>query len=164
VSRGKTKACLEKMPGGHCDKATGAPDCTYSYEDAGEVHLDELTGIDDYDEFWEGSFTKCARDKAQGKLSSDHVCLHQKEFDLETDKGVGCSFWDGKKDIDKCTERMDKVRKLFKKNDPGNPESLTEPACEFDMYYDGEFKWEVNHTGGPDPNDWWANKMSPDDM
>merc|ERR1719436_835616 len=44
VNRDKTPECIKRMPGGHCKTVTGAPDCTYSYEEAGEILLDNLTG------------------------------------------------------------------------------------------------------------------------
>jgi len=96
VNKYKSAECVERMPGGHCKAgkdATGSPDCTYSYEEAGEIFLDELVGISekysDYNEFWNTSFTTCMRDKAQHKLPKDHICRHNKEYDLESDKGVG---------------------------------------------------------------------------
>jgi len=158
---GKSPECMQKMPGGHCDAASGAPDCTYSYEEAGEVMLDDLVGIEDYNEFWNVSYTKCARERAEGKLDRDTECLHKKEYNTETDKGVGMSFWNGKNDADKCTDRMDAVRALFKVNSPEFLERLPEPACEFDMFYDGEFDWPVNHTKAVAPahTDWWENRI-----
>jgi len=161
VDKYKSKECISRMPGGHCKKgknATGEPDCTYAYEEAGEIFLNDLVGIDDYNEFWNTSYTKCAREKAEGKLPRDHECRHQKEYDPRTDKGVGTDFWNGKLDTDKCTERMDKARKLFKEKFPEFPEHLDEPACEFDMYYDGEFSWKVNHTGAK-KSEWWEDRM-----
>jgi len=158
VMSSKSPDCLKRMPGGHCDKATGAPDCTYSYEEAGEIMLDELAGIGDYDEFWNHSYTKCAAGVAEGRLPKSTKCVHQKEYDTELDKGIGCSFWDGIHDSAKGTERMNAVRRLFKKHYPNMPLSLPEPPCEFDMYYEGEFKWPVNHTGAS-PSDWWDQRM-----
>jgi len=158
VNKAKTPECLKRMPGGHCKNATGAPDCTYSYEEAGEIKLDELVGIDDYNEFWNISYTRCANKVARGELPTDHKCQHQKEYVKHLDKGVGTSFWDGIHDKDKCTDRMNSVRRLFKKHYPSFPLSLPEPACEFDMYYDGEFKWKINHSG-TEPSNWWDHRM-----
>jgi len=157
VMKSKPAECVKRMPGGHCKKATGAPDCTYSYEEAGEIMLNELVGIKDYNDFWNTSFTRCAR---KAKKSGGHVsdCKHQKEYSRKLDKGVGCSFWDGIHDKDKSTDRMNAVRRLFKKHYSEFPESLPEPACEFDMYYNGEFKWKINHTGA-EPSDWWDQRM-----
>mmetsp|Transcript_40617 Transcript_40617/g.108969 ORF Transcript_40617/g.108969 Transcript_40617/m.108969 type:complete len:165 (+) Transcript_40617:2-496(+) len=151
------------MPGGRCDKATGAPDCTYSYEEAGEIFLDELAGIDDYDNFWNYSYTKCLQDEAQHKTSENVSCVQNKEYDPKTDEGIGTNFWNGKLDKEKCVARMEAVRQLFKMHNPEFPADLDEPACEFDMFYDGEFQWAVNHTGA-EPSPWWDNKMSVSEM
>jgi len=159
VNAAKTPECIAKMPGGHCTDANGSPECTYSYEDAGEIMLDDLVGISDYNEFWNTSYTTCARKVAQGTLPEDHVCKHQKEYVSFLDKGIGTDFWDGIHDADKCSERMDKVRHLFKAKFPTFEESLAEPACEFDMYYDGEFDWPINHTNAV-PSEYWDNVMT----
>ncbi|CAK0828013.1 unnamed protein product [Prorocentrum cordatum] len=159
VSAFKSKECIKKMPGGRCDKASGAPDCTYSYEEAGEIMLDELAGIDDYDNFWNYSYVNCLRDKSQHKLSEDEPCIQNKEYDVKLDKGVGTKFWDGKLDKKKCEARMESARQLFKKHFPEFPADYDEPACEFDMYYENEFTWGINHTGA-EPSSWWDNKMA----
>lgn len=140
---------MKELPGGRCDSANGAPDCTFSVEDAGEIMLDELAGIKDYDHFWNGSFIDCEREVKSGDRLGP--CFHNKEFDLEKDKGTGCSFWDGKADVDNATRRMKAVRDLFKKHFPDMPYDLDEPACDFDMYYDGEADWPINHTGAIAP-------------
>merc|ERR1712048_737231 len=42
----KTKQCERDQPGGYCtDGPTGQGDCTYTYEPAGELDIDELVGI-----------------------------------------------------------------------------------------------------------------------
>jgi len=161
VNKYKTPECTQRMPGGLCkagQEPTGAPDCTYSYEDAGEVLLDELVGIEDYDAFWKTSFTECARKRSEGELPEDTVCRHNKEYDPDTDAGVGTDFWNGKHDKEKCAERMDKARALFKQKYPQFPEHLDEPPCEFDMYYEHEFDWKINHTGSPN-SPWWRQRM-----
>jgi len=162
VNKYKTPECTKRMPGGLCpkgiDKPTGAPDCTYTYEDAGEILLDDLVGIDDYNDFWNVSYTRCAKQKAVGELPEETECRHNKEYDVKTDKGTGTDFWNGKLDKEKCTERLEKARKLFKEKFPEFPEHLEEPPCEFDMYYDGEFKWNVNHSHAPH-SEWWAQRM-----
>jgi len=160
VNKYKTPECLQRMPGGHCPPglvANGDPTCTYSYEEAGEIFLDELVGIGDYEEFWKFSYTKCADGVAQGTLPASTVCVHNKEYDFDTDEGVGTSFWNGRQDKAKCAERMEKARALFRAKFPQYPD-LEEPACEFDMFYDNEFSWEVNHTGATH-SDWWSKRM-----
>eukprot|EP00932_Pfiesteria_piscicida_P016030 SRR837773.2974.p1 GENE.SRR837773.2974~~SRR837773.2974.p1 ORF type:complete len:506 (-),score=195.67 SRR837773.2974:13-1494(-) len=166
VNKYKSADCIKRMPGGLCPKGTveptGAPDCTYTYEEAGEIFLDELVGLtpqyQDYNDFWNVSFTRCAKDVASHVLPAGHVCRHNKEYSKEADAGVGTDFWDGIHDTEKCTARLDKARQLFKKNFPQFPEHLDEPACEFDMYYGDEFKWPINHTHSPH-SEWWAQRM-----
>jgi hypothetical protein len=161
VNAAKTPDCKARMPGGHCAGgavANGNPDCTYSYEEAGQIFLNELVGITDYDNWWNGSYVKCQDDVAQHVLPADHECIQNKEYDLHLDKGIGTTFWDGKHDAVKCQERMDKVRQLFFQKNPSFPLSLEEPPCEFDMFYGGEFDWKVNHTGAPASN-WWTQRM-----
>merc|ERR1719468_908581 len=47
----KTPQCIEAEPGGHCVDVTGAPDCTYRVEEAGQIFLNDLIGIQDYTKF-----------------------------------------------------------------------------------------------------------------
>lgn len=150
VMKSKEESCIKEQPGGRCDKVTGSPDCTYSVEGAGEIMLDELVGIKDYEYFWSGSYVDCARELQEGSLKGP--CPHNKEFDVASDKGVGCSFWDGKAEVSKAAARMKAVRDLFKKHYPEQPYSLEEPPCDFDMYYDGEFNWKRNHTNAVAPS------------
>merc|ERR1712150_193614 len=160
VDEYKTPECKIENPGGHCPagvlEPTGAPDCTYTYEEAGEIFLDDLVGIGEYNEFWNTSYTKCVEERGNGILPHDTECRRNKEYDPITDSGRGTHFWDGKLDTEKCTERLDKARALFKKNFPEMPEHLEEPPCEFDMYYNGEWDWKRNHTNAP-PSSWWSN-------
>jgi len=132
----KTKPadCVQKMPGGRCPHATGAADCTYSVSDAGFVPLNELVGIRNYTYWWQH--------------------LHHKEYVARLDRGVGTHFWDDKHGVDSCAKRVEAVQQLFKKRYPNHPESLPEPPCDFDMYYEGEFQWPVNHTGTEDSTFW----------
>jgi len=160
VNKAKTPECIKRMPGGHCDKATGAPDCTYSYEEAGEILLNDLVGIKDYDDFWNHSYVRCANKVAQGLVPKDTKCVHQKEYVKKLDRGIGISFWDGVHDEEKCTARMNTVRRVFKEKFPEFEESLDEPPCEFDMYYNGEFDWKDNHTGAEE-SEFWENRMEP---
>mmetsp|Transcript_41645 Transcript_41645/g.90756 ORF Transcript_41645/g.90756 Transcript_41645/m.90756 type:complete len:962 (+) Transcript_41645:71-2956(+) len=169
VMKAKSPECIAQNPGGHCsaDKvANGAPECTYSYEEAGEIMLDELVdfkalGFSNYNEFWNTSFTRCANAVAQGRLPQGHKCEHHKEYVPHLDKGAGTSFWDGIHDAGKCGARMDKVRSLFKQKFPAFPETLEEPACEFDMYYNGEWNWPINHSNAePSTSNYWENVMT----
>jgi len=166
VNEGKTAECLARMPGGRCrgpGLPTGAPDCTYSIEDAGEILLDELAGIEDYNEFWNDSFKRC-----HARLRSHHhegvppeeqkKCVRNMEYSGKLDEGVGNSFWNGRLDKEKCSARIRAAQALFKKHYPDLPESLGQPPCDFDMIYQDEFTWPVNHTGGVNSS-WWAQEL-----
>jgi len=158
VSKGKDPECVRRMPGGRCrggGPPTGAPDCTYSVEQAGEILLDELAGIEDYNEFWNTSYYKCQQDKMRGKVSGP--CIRNREYDGELDRGIGNTFWNGKFDKDRCHARMEKARALFRKHYPDFPD-LETPLCDFDMIYKDEFTWPANHTGGVSSS-WWDMRM-----
>lgn len=107
----KSRSCSARWPGGLCSTATGGRNCTFSITPAGEIGLDELMGIRDYHSF--SSFGK-------------------REYVAEDDKGVGCTFWDKKRDARRCEERVDRVRQLFRAKYPEFPacESLPEPTCD----------------------------------
>jgi hypothetical protein len=129
---GKNPECKQAMPGGLCRQATGDRNCTYSYETAGYIDIDELVGIRDYKAFFMDG---------------------NREYSHKTDSGVGCTFWNGKNDAKLCQERMDKVQALFKKRYPDLPscDELPPPPCDFDGWYTDstgvkEFDWESVHS------------------
>jgi len=128
----KDAACEQHLPGGLCDKASGDRNCTYAYETAGFIELDDLVGIRNYKEFF---------DKGH------------REYSHHTDAGVGCTFWNGRNDPKLCQERMDRVKKLFKDKYPDLPscDELPPPSCDFDGWYTDstgvkEFDWESVHS------------------
>merc|ERR1712176_267306 len=48
----ETETCKLQQPGGYCEAIpSGSGDCTWTYEDAGEISIDALVGISNYDEF-----------------------------------------------------------------------------------------------------------------
>jgi len=104
----KTAACSQDVPGGRCKGLTWDGTCTYQVEPAGEISLDELTGIHNYAAFV----------KAGGV-----------EYDHKRDAGKHAHFWNGKLDRDQCTWRMQQVLKLFSKKYPQFPESFPAPPC-----------------------------------
>jgi len=112
--------CSVKAPGGACPSAvvSGEHDCTYFAAPAGEILLDELVGITDYDMFWQ------SRNSKGDILPNGNV-----EYVRHLDAGIGIDFWDGGHDKDNCTRRMEKVNKLFKAKYPDLPETLPEPPC-----------------------------------
>jgi hypothetical protein len=89
----KTADCNASWPGGRCDEVTGDPTCTYSLSDAGEVRIDELTGILDYDRYCRA-----------GGL----------EYDRVADTGVNMTFWSGIDDRMLCRRRVQKLSDAFR--------------------------------------------------
>jgi len=117
----KDASCTAAWPGGMCPtvEVKGAHTCTYFATPAGEILLDELEGIPDYNTWW------ISTNASNGaKLPNGNI-----EFDFDTDRGVGMDFWNGRHDEAKCTRRMDSVVQLFKQKFPAFPESLPEPPC-----------------------------------
>merc|ERR1712217_483583 len=110
----KNPDCSLRMPGGMCNDVhlLGRPgvSCTYFAEKAGEVSLDELVGIDNYTKFW--------------------AFDHHKEYDWDSDRGVGADFWDRRHDVEACSARMDRVQEVFKTRYPHLPLTYGEPPCD----------------------------------
>ena len=89
--------------------------CTWNYEEAGEISLDELVGIKDYDSWKHG----------------------HREYDPETDEGVKFSWWNGINSTSANEERVRQASELFDKKYPTMPTvaELTNPPCDFDFGY-----------------------------
>merc|ERR1711972_329404 len=100
--------CMHQQKGGACNTSALIGDCSYYVEQAGEIDINELTGIDDYKTF-------CL----DGSL----------EFDKVTDRGVGLRFWDGFGDDQMCKRRMHKLSYKFQHDYPDLVVSLGEPPC-----------------------------------
>ncbi|CAE7261039.1 unnamed protein product [Symbiodinium pilosum] len=98
----KSATCVRHEPGGECkgSEVTGARDCTYKIEEAGEIQLDELSGIKNYNDVCESTGVR--------------------EYDEATDKGTGTSFWNGKADPKKGAERVKFISELFAKRFPAS--------------------------------------------
>lgn len=108
-------ACMANSPGGACaGPPTGRGDCTYNYEEAGEVRIDDLEGISNY-----ASFT----------------AMGGKEYDQKTDMGYGTSFWNHKKDAAACAARVAAASRLFSQK---YGLDLPTPKCDFNYgaFYD----------------------------
>jgi len=136
ANEAKSDECKAAEPGGRCEgEPTGAPDCVYSVEDAGEVMIDDLAGT-------RPSFAEWFQDYKTTR-----------EYDEKTDKGIGVTFWDGRNDPEKCLDRLTQVLAKFDELH-GTDAGLTEgqPVCDFDGWYDGEFDWPRNHTGAVKPS------------
>lgn len=111
----KTEHCIQSYPGGLCPPGvtpTGAWDCTYRYFQVGEITINELEGIPDYEEF---------------------IRQGGREYDPKTDKGVHTSFWDRLQDAGTCQWRIDQANQKFATRYPGH-QVLPEPACDFNRH------------------------------
>lgn len=115
--------CIQEFPGGACaGTPTGRGDCTYSYEPAGEVSVDELVGIKDYTEFMAEGGREYVPGLGLNSCKTRSMC----------DKGIHTSFWDGKHDVAKNKQRVDHLLSVFKEKYPQWP-SLPEAPCDFDL-------------------------------
>jgi len=108
----KTPECNAAEPGGRCtgDEVTGSKDCTYTIEQAGEIRLDDLSGIKNYNDV-------CAT-------------TGQREYDEATDTGVGTDFWSGKADAAKGAARVKHIEDLFAQKFPQWPAHLDDVPCD----------------------------------
>eukprot|EP00415_Alexandrium_ostenfeldii_P000936 UN0936 len=108
----KTAECNSAEPGGACLTAdvTGERNCTYFLERAGEIRLDELTGLTNYNKVCQESGVR--------------------EFDMDQDMGVGTKFWNGKTDASGGSRRMQAVKDLFAQKFPDMPADLDDPTCD----------------------------------
>jgi len=130
----KSDECMKTMSGGHCEVVDGTRQCTYNAEYAGEIRMDDLSGILDegrgihtYEDWWKTSYEQCLNAVARGERAGP--CVHNAEYNVQTDEGVGTSFWNGKHDMEQGLRRMDRVRQLFREKYPQLPDSFEEPAC-----------------------------------
>jgi hypothetical protein len=106
----KTATCVQAMPGGECDDPDGSKNCTWSIKYAGEVRLDDLSGITNYTSFCEGGGT---------------------EYDKTLDMGTGVDFWNQRRDPVQCRERIAKVEEKFQAKYPSWPVTLGDPPCDW---------------------------------
>jgi len=106
----KTDDCKLAEPGGMCSSPNGTRSCTWSAELAGEVSLDDLSGIS-------GGIDKfCA--------------AGNKEYEPSKDKGVGTDFWDDRLNATRNDQRVFKLLQLFAKTyHDVNALSMPAPIC-----------------------------------
>jgi hypothetical protein len=125
------EAVWYSLPGqGRCHgRPTGEDNCTYSFEEKGDILLDELVGIKDYDEI-------------------------QSEYDITTDRGLGFSWWDHKFDDWACRQRWLHVRDVWSKRFPGEKSDfeLPAPSCDFkcDFYPNPPYECTMPQPQGRD--------------
>ncbi|CAE7682685.1 unnamed protein product [Symbiodinium pilosum] len=104
----KTEKCAFAEPGGFCDKPNGTSTCTWNAIFAGEVFLDEVSGIADFDSFCNlGGF----------------------EYDSATDSGISNDFWNGKMNFEACSWRVSQVHQRFAQKYPNLPGALDRHPC-----------------------------------
>lgn len=113
--------CRRRDPGGFCGLGvtpTGAGNCTWTYEKAGNITVDELVNITDYWGF---------------------VQHGGKEYDPYTDNGTDFTFWDGINNQTLNLARIKTARDLFDKKYPNmtSDKDLPQPPCDFSykQYY-----------------------------
>eukprot|EP00439_Symbiodinium_sp_Y106_P014831 s916_g2.t1 len=99
---GKGPFCKAAMPGGRCDRPSGARDCTWSSKFAGAIDIAELEGVDDWAEF-------CAKDGNEYILP----------------------FWNGRGNPRMANERMEKVLRMFQEKFPQYPLGMETPLCDW---------------------------------
>eukprot|EP00440_Ansanella_granifera_P058743 gb/GFBE01063671.1/.p1 GENE.gb/GFBE01063671.1/~~gb/GFBE01063671.1/.p1 ORF type:complete len:294 (+),score=35.53 gb/GFBE01063671.1/:1-882(+) len=108
--------CQASRPGGYCPgiEPTGNGTCTWNYEPAGEIDLNELVGIQDYDTW----------------RYSGH-----REYDPELDKGIKFSWWNGINSTTANAERVKQAKELFdqKYPDSASVDSMAPPVCDFNF-------------------------------
>jgi len=107
---------LFSLPGGHrsgggrCQAPDGTAACTWTAEYAGEVRIDELSGITDEQKFCQ-----------DGNV----------EYNTATDQGKGTTFWNERRSAPMCKKRTDYVKELFRMKYPNFPATLGEPVCDW---------------------------------
>lgn len=112
-------SCAARFPGGSCiGEPTGTGDCTYSYESVGEISIDELEGLKDYQWF---------------------IKVGGKEWQRWRDQGSGMSFWDHQSSEDASQARINRALALFAQKYPDSP-VLPDVPCDFNFgsFYQGE--------------------------
>jgi len=123
----KSEECVRHFPGGRCSSVDGSKSCTYDIEPAGEISLNELSGIPEglsYDEWWKNS--ACWAALANGEQVGP--CT-RKEYDPMIDKGFGTDFWNGKHIVEQGARRLNRIRQLFLEKYPHLPVDMSEPEC-----------------------------------
>jgi len=107
-------AVFYSLPGGgdgergECLTPVGTRGCTWKAEYAGELRLDEITGIVD-----DASFCK------RGSV----------EYNETLDRGSGVQFWDSRRNATACSRRVRYIKELFSNRYPYYPSDLGQPLC-----------------------------------
>lgn len=125
--------CKALEPGGHCAYPTGQGNCTYSYEPAGFIYINQLVGIGNYHEF-----------VAKGGV----------EYNRLTDNGTLTTFWNNMDDVGACKWRIDAARRHFAWKYGWH--DLPSPKCDFNLWkFFPDGKFPKSHAPKP-PGVWYA--------
>merc|ERR1712232_1008615 len=120
----KASAYCEKIePGGYCKEPNGNGTCTWTYEKAGEINIDDMVGI--------------TKKFGSHKKFCDKHCLEYVKYGGKRDKDKGrcIDFWNGRHDKEKCAAREKAVNDAFKAKYPDMPTDveLPPPTCDFNL-------------------------------
>ncbi|CAJ1438141.1 unnamed protein product [Effrenium voratum] len=119
--------CVQSKPGGACPGSpSGRGDCTYQYEPAGEVSVDEVVGIKDYASFLKNG----GKEYIPGLGTGAQMCRQQPWL---CDKGAGMSFWNDKHNEHYNQMRVQRLKDTFQKKYPTSP-ILADVPCDFKEY------------------------------
>lgn len=115
----KSPGCANTDPGGYCPGKVpdGSRACTWNYELAGSISIDELVGIRDYNSFINSGLRG------------------PREYDPSKDRGMRFNWWDGINDPTRNSRRVEAALSLFRAKFPhSTPASqLPEPTCDFNF-------------------------------
>eukprot|EP00929_Paragymnodinium_shiwhaense_P094643 TRINITY_DN5534_c0_g4_i1.p1 TRINITY_DN5534_c0_g4~~TRINITY_DN5534_c0_g4_i1.p1 ORF type:complete len:718 (-),score=124.40 TRINITY_DN5534_c0_g4_i1:120-2183(-) len=110
--------CKMELPGGRCDDPTGAGNCTFSIEDAGEIEIDELVGIMPK---WSSRGEFCTQCGSEGSAWSRGGC------------GLnfwGLNIWDEQSNHQQVKAALQLFSEKFPEMMPA--EDMAPPKCDFD--------------------------------
>eukprot|EP00933_Yihiella_yeosuensis_P027453 TRINITY_DN21338_c0_g3_i1.p1 TRINITY_DN21338_c0_g3~~TRINITY_DN21338_c0_g3_i1.p1 ORF type:complete len:413 (+),score=50.69 TRINITY_DN21338_c0_g3_i1:31-1269(+) len=125
----KSDSCKKSQPGGYCKGTpTGRGDCTWSYEYAGDVRLDDLVGIT-------GRFKNYHHFCRKG-------CREYINYGPHSDRGsCGITFWNHRHSRSSNRWRARRLDRMFKRKYPSMPSDseLPPPHCDFNRraFYKG---------------------------
>merc|ERR1719343_833198 len=92
----KSSHCQTASPGGYCKGTpTGQGNCTWTYEEAGEINIDDLVGI--------------TKKYGSHKNFCNKGCLEYEKYGRNKDKGRCIDWWDHRMDLKADQQRMDEV-------------------------------------------------------
>lgn len=123
-----SEKCVAELPGGACPgEPTGKGDCTYHYEPAGQVTVDEVVGIKDY-----GGFMRAGgKEYVAGLGYGQTLCRYRPWL---CDKGIGIAFWNNKHSTADNKRRVDRLLETFQQKYPDSP-VLADVPCDFNEYH-----------------------------